>query len=303
MIKKLIAVLCVFGLLAAGYAGAESAMLIKAPGGAPALAVAALGTAEPDCLQTVGADAIAAEFGKEEADFIIAPVNAGAKLFKAGKSTYRLAAVVTWGNLVFASQAEGFTPESMNGKKVTLFGENTINASVALYVMEQKGITPAETEYLATAAATQTLLTSDAEAIVLTAEPAATAATMKNDKITIIPLNDLLKEITGDEGFAQAGLFVREKTIQEKPEEVKEWLEKIRASADQCAENVESTAANAVALEILANEKVAQIAIPKCGIRYVAAAEAREQIEKTANIDLSQYGGAVPADEFYFEAE
>ena len=32
-------------------------------------------------------------------------------------------------------------------------------------------------------------------------------------------------------------------------------------------------------------------------------AKAREQIELTANIDLSQFGGALPADEFYYVAE
>ena len=56
----------------------------------------------------------------------------------------------------------------------------------------------------------------------------------------------------------------------------------------------------AVALEILPNEKVAAAAIPNCGIRYTAAADAKELVEFTANIDLTQFGGAVPADEFYY---
>ena len=121
-------------LLLFGTAFAEGNYLIVCPEGAPALAVASL----KDHVQTIDAAAIAAPFSSEEADFIIAPVNAGAKLFKAGKSSYRLAAVVTWGNLVFASQIPDFTLESMNGKEVTLFGENTINASVALYILKEK---------------------------------------------------------------------------------------------------------------------------------------------------------------------
>ena len=53
-------------------------------------------------------------------------------------------------------------------------------------------------------------------------------------------------------------------------------------------------------MEILLNEKVAAAAIPNCGIRYTAAADAKELVEFTANIDLTQFGGAVPADEFYY---
>jgi hypothetical protein len=35
----------------------------------------------------------------------------------------------------------------------------------------------------------------------------------------------------------------------------------------------------------------------------MSAKDARKQIETTANIDLKQFGGEVPADDFYFEAK
>ena len=44
-------------------------------------------------------------------------------------------------------------------------------------------------------------------------------------------------------------------------------------------------------------------AIPNCAIRYLSASQAKEQVEITANIDLSQFGGSVPADDFYYAAE
>ena len=59
----------------------------------------------------------------------------------------------------------------------------------------------------------------------------------------------------------------------------------------------------AAALEILPNAKVAEKAIPGCAIRFVSAKDAKEQVEKTAQIDLSQFGGEVPADDFYYGAE
>lgn len=300
----LLAVLLLAGIAAAAFAEEDiSAFRIAAPGGAPALALAVLAAENPENYSFVAAETIAAEFANETADFIIAPINAGAKLYKAGKSDYRLAAVVSWGNLYFASQKEGFRAEDINGAELVLFGENTINASVALFALEKNGIVPAKVDYLAGAANTQTLLLTDETAIVLTAEPALTAAGIKNERVSGCAVNTLLKEAAGLEGFAQAGLFVRAETLAEHPEAVKAYLALAEEAAAKCTEDPDAVAEAAVALEILPNVKVAKSALPNCAIRYVSAAEAKEQVEQTAEIDLSQFGGAVPADDFYYEAE
>lgn len=301
--KKFLALMLTLSLLlsVSVFAGAESyAVKVVAPSGAPALALAALAVDSPENYSFVAADTIGAAFAANEADFIIAPLNAGARLYKAGKSSYNMAAVVCWGNLYFASQKAGFQLSDLNGAALTLFGEGTVNASIALYVLEKNGIAPSSVEYLAGAADTQKLLLSDENAIVLTAEPALTAARMNNEKVSGIALNDLYKEATGYEGFTQAALFVRAETAESHPEEVKAFLEKAAESCAKCESDVNAVAEAAVALEILPKVPVAVKAIPGCAIHYVSAKEAKDQVEVTANIDLSQYGGAVPADDFYY---
>ena len=281
----------------------EYTVKVSSPSGAPGLALATLAVEHPEDYTYVTAETITAEFANQTADFIIAPLNAGAKLYKAGKSTYKLAAVVCWGNLYFASQKADFALMDMDGRTVTLFGENTINASIALYVLQANGITPATVEYLAGAANTQSLLLSDPDAIVLTAEPALTAASIKNEAVTGFAVNDLYKEATGYEGYTQAGLFVRQQTLEEHQDAVKAFLEKAESACENCTSDVAAVAEAAVALEILPNQKVAMSAIPNCAIRYLSASQAKEQVEITANIDLSQFGGSVPADDFYYAAE
>ena len=294
----------ILGLRAAGAETTEAAALtLTAPGGAPALAVAAMAEKNPERFTFVAADTIAAAFAKAEADFIIAPVNAGAKLYRAGKSAYRLAAVVTWGNLYIASQKEGLSEADLKGAEITLFGENTINASVVLYALKENGIEPSKVNYLAGAAETQALLLSNPEAIVVTAEPALTAARIKNDKISAIAVNALYQKATGNDGYAQAGLFVNPATLEGRKEAADAYLEQVREAAGLCATDVEAVAAAAVKLEILPNAKVAQAAIPNCAIRYLSAAEAKAQVETTAAVDLSQFGGEVPADDFYYGLE
>lgn len=297
--KKLLSLLLAAMMLLSCAAMAEG-FTASAPSGAPALALATMAVENPDNYTFVAAETISAEFANATADFIIAPLNAGAKLYKMGKSTYKLAAVVSWGNLFIASQKEDFTLEDLNGATITIFGENTINASVVKYALEANGLTPASIEYLASAANTQALLLSDAEAIVVTAEPALTAAKIKNEKVTAYAVNDLYKAATGYDGYTQAALFVKAETAETQPEAVAEFLQQVEASCLKCTEDVSAVADAAVTLTILPNAKVANSAIPGCAIRYMSAADAREQVETTANIDLAQFGGELPADDFYY---
>ena len=301
--KKFIALILVALMMVCTACAEGYTMTASAPSGAPALALATLAVQNPENYTFVAADTISAEFARAEADFIVAPVNAGAKLYKMGKSTYKLAGVVSWGNLYIASQKENFQLADMNGAKVVLFGENTINAAVVNYALKQNGIEPASVEYLAGAAQTQALLLTDAEAIVVTAEPALTAAKIKNPAVTAYAVNDLYKAATGYEGYTQAALFVKGETIENQPEAVKAFIEAVAASCEKATTDVAAVAEAAVALEILPNVKVATNAIPGCAVRFVNAKDAREQIEFTANIDLSQFGGALPADDFYYVAE
>lgn len=308
--KKLISILLsALLIMTMVSAVAESEYLIVVPSGAPSIAVAGIYAELPESIRIIGADEIGHYFGNQEADFIIAPINAGAKLYKTGNSTYRLAAVITWGNLVFASRLKDFTPEMISGKKLVLFGENTLNSSIALYLLGKKGITPGEIDYKIGASDTQALLMNEeeAETIVMTAEPAVTAAKINAQKkditISSFSLNDLYQEITGHEGFPQAGVFVKEKTALENPEIISNGLEKIRTSAELCESDPETVAKTVVAMEIIKAEAVVLKSLPGCSIKYMDATEAKEQIEYVAEIDLKQFGGEVPAEDFYYDAK
>lgn len=272
---------------------------VVAPNGAPAVSIAVLAAENPESFTFISADTIAAAFTKEEADFIIAPINAGAKLFKAGKSQYKLAAVVTWGNLFFASQRDDFVPEDMNTEKLTIFGADTINASVAIYALKQNGIEPILADPLAGAAETKAVLESDPEAIVLTAEPMLTAAKKNNDKITAYSVNDMLEKATGMDGYTQAGIFVKAAAIQDHSEEVNAFLERMKNSADLCSSNTDEVAAALSTLEM----SFPKPAIANCSIRFVYASDAKDMIEKTAAIDPAQFGGELPSDEFYYAVQ
>ncbi len=51
--------------------------------------------------------------------------------------------------MFLASQRENFALEDINGGVITMFGEKTINSSIAKFVLAENGITPDNIEYLA----------------------------------------------------------------------------------------------------------------------------------------------------------
>ena len=280
--------------------GSVHGMKVSVPNGAPAICVASIAEKNPDDFTFVSSETISACLANARDDFIIAPVNAGAKIYRSGKSSYKLAAVVTWGNLYFASQRKNFTLADIKKYGVTLFGENTINASVALFALEKNGAAPKKVEYLAGASNTQALLLSDKNAIVLTAEPALSAAKMKNPQIKSFSLNELFKNATGFDGYAQAGLFVKVETAKNHPDEVRAFIDEVKKSCGLCKTDVALVAKICAELQIFPNAKVAEKAIPSCAVRFVSALDAKKMVESTAKIDLKQFGGSIPENDFYF---
>lgn len=284
----------------------EYKLSVVAPQGAPAVSVSALAINDSDNYSFIDANNIAEQFTSNEKDIIIAPVNAGAKLYKAKKSTYKLGAVVTWGNLYFATTRGDI--ESINdlaGKDVTLFGETTINSSLAKYVLTNKNIEP-NYQYLGSAANTKELLASDANSIVMTAEPALTAVTNQlkqaGKTVKAFSISEMYAEIA-DAEFTQAALFIKSETIDNHKSVVDEFLDSVKESCDLVSSDVEAVANNIISLGntgLPAALPVLKTSLPKCNIKFKNAADSKAAIEKTAKIDLTQFGGAVPSDDFYY---
>ena len=275
-----------------------------APNGAPAVALSTLALDNEDNFNFINAKTIGTAFGPKGSDIVIAPINAGANLYKNGKSTYKLAAVITWGNLFFVSTRENFTLDSINGNEITLFGENTINAAVALYVLEKNNIVPSKINYLAEASDTQSIIASEREAIVMCAEPAITAVRKSKNlsNVQCISIQELYKNASGNDEFAQAGIFVKADTITNHKEALNSFLLKVKEETDSLRINLDKFANASTTLNILPSAGIAKDAIPNCNIKFVKAIDAKEAIEKTAKLNLALYGGELPNEEFYYSA-
>ncbi|MCR5794869.1 MAG: hypothetical protein K6G61_05945 [Solobacterium sp.] len=188
-------------------AQATEGLSILCPTGAPAIAMIPVMKSGLNTVDTVeGADNLQAAFVNPDPqyDVIVAPTNLGVKLASAGKTTYRLLAVVDWGNLYIVGNAE----DALENGTVAAFGEQAVPGLVF------KKAYPEAAEkakwFSAVDEARAELLAGNADAALL-AEPAATAsiAKAKQDGLELSIISNV-QEVWGGSGFPMASLFVRE---------------------------------------------------------------------------------------------
>ena len=283
---------------------------ISCPSGAPLMAIS--GAVEVSDIEnkklTIIEDTttLPALFQAYKEDIIVAPVNAGTKLYNAGKSKYKLASVVTWGNTYFASQKTDFKLEDMNGAGITLFGADTINAAIANYVLAKKNITPSEILYPNpdVVAGANKLLISNADAMVMTADPVLTVAKnqlAQNSKtVTSYSIADLYKELT-NHNYPQAAVFVNEDAYNLHKGKFEEFFNAVKTTCEEAVSNTEKVATKSHDLGIAQPAAVLTKAIPGCNLKYVKASDAKVDLAFAATEEglKSFFGNKAPDDAFY----
>lgn len=201
---------------------------ILAPQGAPALATLPFADQEMVSVDYVsGSDPLSAELIKNDSayDVIIAPINLGTKLIEKDNTPYRLAAVITWGNLYIVGEAD-----YQNGDAFAAFGEAAVPGKILTHYADIKEVT-----YFNSVQDVQTQLLSGKAKAGLLAEPAATAtiAKAKEKGKTLTVLQDLQEKETvdGQKGYPQAAVFVKDR---EKSEAVLKHIEQfLNEAADE----------------------------------------------------------------------
>lgn len=187
----------------------DTALNVLCPTGAPSLAfVSEYDSITKDGKMDLveGSDKLTAELTKKDSeyDIIVAPINLGAKLIETKQTDYKMAAVITWGNLylvgtnVDALQKEG---------ELALFGGGAVPEKIINTINLQTTLQP--TYYNSASLVQQQLLAGKTEVGML-AEPlaSATIAKAKQSGIDLSIIMDLQKEY-GDKGYPQAAIFVK----------------------------------------------------------------------------------------------
>lgn len=203
---------------------------VLVPTGAPALAVVndIVNSEINTYTLTSGADMLTTELAKSDSeyDIIIAPINAGAKLIGLGKSQYKLAAVLTWGNLYLVG-----TDDATEDDAISAFGEAAVPGMVLKNIMTKSGMANEVTYYSAVTEAQAALLGGKTK-LALLAEPAVTAtiAKAKQNGMNLSVKTDLQaswESIYGSYGYPQAAVFVKDEVYSSNSASVENYLQTI----------------------------------------------------------------------------
>lgn len=252
----------------------ETSLTILCPTGAPSLAFVSEydNITKNGRLELVeGSDVITAELVKRDSeyDIIVAPINLGAKLIETKQTDYKIAGVLTWGNLYLV----GTNKEELNGSgELSLFGGGSVPEKIMNTVNVQTTLRP--TYYNSASLVQQQLLAGNTK-VGLLAEPlaSATIAKAKQSGLNLNIIMDLQKEY-GESGYPQAAIFVKDS------KKCKDLLDKVNTFTNSDYSNLKEY------LEQIGIEKlklpsieITVESIDRQNIHYKTAKDATEEID------------------------
>lgn len=299
-----LAVTCCLGLIACG-GEEENKLYFYAPDGAPALAIAKFIDDGEDfdigteiSYNVVSASDIGTVMAQAKGDFIVMPVNAASKLYKAKKdSPYIMVAVITHGNLYLMSSENINTLNDLKGKVVGVIGQGLVPDLTLRAILSDKRLIDCVVvgdtatgdkitfRYFETAQDMIPMLRHGDLAVGLLPEPAATNLTaVANDKmwkrIDIQKLYDAEKQ-----AYPQAVLMVKKSVYESNAAKLANletmfnenvlWIKSNTAAAVQA---VNSHLKEGVTPSLDA-DKITPSVIDNCKIYFESAASAKQSVK------------------------
>ncbi|MBU0996730.1 MAG: hypothetical protein KKE16_01680 [Firmicutes bacterium] len=248
-----------------------------------------------------GPDPLLAAFGSKSHDFILAGTNMGAIMY-ASTQDYIFIASFTYGNLYLVSDSqETFDIESLEGKEIVVFGQNSTPEIILNYVLEQNEINCTFTYVDSVATAVSTWV-SDHSKIVLTAEPSLSVLLGANPDLDVIDLQEEYAEISGNSSYPQAGAFAKSTLSNEA---INQFLVDLEASVESVNTNPTDAATLGVQLEFGFSYDVILSSIPTSHLVYVGAQDIKAVMEAyfslLYSVNPALIGGSMPNDNFYYD--
>ncbi len=259
-------------------------------------------------------------------DIAALPTNAASVVYNKTQGKVKMLAINTLGCLFLLNRGETAVASiaDLGGKTVYAPAQNP--TFIITYLCQQNGL---EVITSGTPNANQVLIDSSSYAqpanlrdafvakesnveLAVLPEPMVTIAETKaaGEQITLNEKLDLTAawdQIPGKANtLVQGCVVVRTEFLEKNPQAVASFMKAYEESINYLNENVDD-AANLVAKHgIFENVNVAKRAIPKCNVKFVDGAEmmtaTNAYLEIIKSINPSAIGGALPADDFYYNA-
>ena len=250
-----------------------------------------------------------------ETDIAAVPANLASVLYNNTQGEVQVLAVNTLGVLYIVESGDSVNSvEDLRGKTIYASGKGATPEYALNYILSENGIDPEKDvtiEWKSEHAECLAALLAEDNAIAMLPQPFVTTAQTKSDKIQV--RLDLTAEWDAIQTNSEAPsqlitgvVVVRKQYAQENPEAVEAFLKSYAESVEYVNANVEDAAQLVGKYEIVP-AAVAQKAIPACNITCITGADMQQKLSGYLNVLFEQnpkaVGGALPADDFYYNAK
>lgn len=289
---------------------------IVTPSGAPSLSMVKMIKENPSLGENVTAtysvlestELLSSTVMSEEADIAIVPTNLALMLYNKGVN-YKFAGTSVWGVMYIAGTEDIKGWEDIKNKEIYTIGRGLTPDILVRYLSKQNGIDP-DTEmdfnYLGGASELAQYFISGKSTLAVLPEPLLSTALMKNPNAKVImDLQDEWSLVSGGEkGYPQAGVIIKKDLIENHKEVVDKFLEEYALAVAWVNENPKEAAVYSEEVKTGLSAKVAESAIPRCNLRFVAPIDSEEELDKYYGtlFEFSKdiIGGKMPVEGFYY---
>jgi len=255
------------------------------------------------------ASVIASKMVSGELNIAMIPANLAATLYKKTEGNIEVLYINTLGVLDCVTGDESIKSiKDLDGKTVVMTGQGTTPEYVTRYLLEANGV-EANLEFKSEATEVAAVLAADSSAIGILPQPFATVAQVQNEEVKLaFSLTDEWNEVSENNSMLLTGVTITTKSFaEEHPDVIEAFMAEAEESVDAANTDTDSTAALVVKYGVLEKEPIAKKALPNCNIAYITGRDMKEALsgylEVLYSYDQTSVGGALPEDDFYYEAE
>lgn len=260
-------------------------------------------------------DEVTPAIAQGTADIAAVPANLASVLYQKTDGNVQVLTINTLGVLYLVENGDQIQSISdLRGKTIYASGKGATPEYALNYILKENGLISGEDvqiEWKSEHTECVAALAEHEDAIALLPQPFVTTAQSKNDSLRVAldlteEWDNIQKKNGGNSSLVTGVTVVRTEFVQEHPEIVEDFMERYQESVTFVNDHVEE-AAKLIGNYDIIPEEIAKKALPECNIVYIDGAEMKEKLSGYLEVleqeNPQAVGGALPADEFYYDAE
>ena len=260
-------------------------------------------------------DEVSPAIAQGTADIAAVPANLASVLYQKTDGGVQVLTINTLGVLYLVENGDQVQSVSdLKGKTIYASGKGATPEYALNYILKENGLTPGkdvQIEWKSEHTECVAALAEHEDAAALLPQPFVTTAQSKNDSLRVaLDLTEewdkIQKDNGGNSSLVTGVTVVRTEFAQEHPEIVEDFMERYQESVSYVNEHTEE-AAKLIGDYDIVSEEIAKKALPECNIVYIDGAEMKEKLSGYLEVleqeNPQAVGGALPTDEFYYDAE